>query len=147
MLPDVASSANLARERLRSLIPINVLLAAFSPPLQVFKAKSRAVVCWILSDAKQKARLKAGRFVGAEISDLFIWGAVLIDSSNLLNTLAKMLSEQSHSNTQQDQSDKAPKYPPPRLMTAAIDRRFFGLPVHQATANAGATKLRILQIL
>src|ERR1700689_2173998 len=61
--------------------------------------------------------------------------------------LAKILFEESHDNTQQDESDKAPKYPPPRLMTAAIDRRFFGLPVHQATATSRAAKQRIAPIL
>jgi hypothetical protein len=44
--------------------------------------------------------------------------------------LPKMLSKVSHNNAQQDESDKAPKYPSPRLMTAAIDSRFFGFPVH-----------------
>jgi hypothetical protein len=41
-----------------------------------------------------------------------------------------MLSEDSHHNTQQEQGDKTPKYPSPRIMTAAVDRRFFGFFSH-----------------
>jgi hypothetical protein len=61
--------------------------------------------------------------------------------------LSEMRPQDRHNNTQQDESDKAPKYPPPRLMTAAIDRRFFGLPVHQASVTSVATKPRIALIL
>ena len=53
-----------------------------------------------------------------------------------------MSPQDGHNDTQQDESDKAPKYPSPRLMTAAIDRRFFGLPVHQASATSVASKQR-----
>jgi hypothetical protein len=52
------------------------------------------------------------------------------------NRLAKISLEIGHNKAQQDQGDKTPKYPSPRLMTAAIDRRFFGVPVHYATANS-----------
>jgi hypothetical protein len=47
-----------------------------------------------------------------------------------------MSPEDTHNNTQQHQGDKTPKYPSPRLMTAAIDRRFFGFLDHWATANS-----------
>jgi hypothetical protein len=47
-----------------------------------------------------------------------------------------MSPEDTHNNTQQDESDKTPKYPSPRLMTAAIDRRFFGFLIHRAKANS-----------
>jgi hypothetical protein len=46
-----------------------------------------------------------------------------------------MNPEDAHNNAQQDQGDKAPKYPSPRLMTAAVDGRFFGFLIHEATAN------------
>jgi hypothetical protein len=52
------------------------------------------------------------------------------------NRLAKIPSQIGHNKTQQDQGDKTPKYPSPRLMTAAVDRRFFGFLIHQATANS-----------
>jgi hypothetical protein len=47
-----------------------------------------------------------------------------------------MSPEDAHNNAQQDQGDKAPKYPSPRLMTAAVGRRFFGFLTHQATAGS-----------
>jgi hypothetical protein len=43
-----------------------------------------------------------------------------------------MSPEDSHNKAQQDKSDKTPKYPSPRLMTAAIDGRFFGFLIHYA---------------
>ena len=46
------------------------------------------------------------------------------------NRLAKIPSQIGHNKTQQDQGDKTPKYPSPRLMTAAIDGRFFGFFAH-----------------
>jgi hypothetical protein len=46
-----------------------------------------------------------------------------------------MSPEDTHNNAQQDQGDKTPKYPSPRLMTAAVDGRFFGFLTHEATAN------------
>src|SRR4029077_10083234 len=46
------------------------------------------------------------------------------------------LSQIGHKKTQQDQGDKTPKYPSPRLMTAAVDGRFFGFLTHSATANS-----------
>jgi hypothetical protein len=39
--------------------------------------------------------------------------------------LSEMSPKDTHDNTQQNKSDKTPKYPSPRLMTAAVDRRFF----------------------
>ena len=39
--------------------------------------------------------------------------------------LSEMSPKDTHNNTQQDESDKTPKYPSPRLMTAAVDGRFF----------------------
>jgi hypothetical protein len=54
----------------------------------------------------------------------------------VFNRLPKMLSQDSDNDTQQDKSDKAPKYPSPRLMPAAVDRRFFGFLTHQVTANS-----------
>ena len=51
-----------------------------------------------------------------------------------------MLSKNSHNDTQQDQDNEAPKYPSPRFMTAAIDRRFFGPLIHQATAASWELK-------
>jgi hypothetical protein len=58
----------------------------------------------------------------------------------LFNSLPKMLSKNSHNDTQQDQDNEAPKYPSPRFMTAAIDRRFFGPLIHQATAASWELK-------
>jgi hypothetical protein len=45
-----------------------------------------------------------------------------------------MSPQDTHNNTQQDQGDKTPKYPSPRLMTVAVDRRFFGFLTHGAAA-------------
>lgn len=56
-------------------------------------------------------------------------------NSRAHNRLANMLSQKGHNKTQQDQGDKTPKYPSPRLMTAAVDGRFFGFLIHEATAN------------
>jgi hypothetical protein len=47
-----------------------------------------------------------------------------------------MSPEDTHNNAQQNKSDKTPKYPSPRLVTAAIYGRFFGFSVHYATANS-----------
>jgi hypothetical protein len=47
-----------------------------------------------------------------------------------------MSPEDTHNNTQQDESDKTPKYSSPRLMAAAIDRGLFGFLTHEATANS-----------
>jgi hypothetical protein len=50
--------------------------------------------------------------------------------------LSEMSPQDTHNNTQQDQGDKTPKYPSPRLMPAAVDRGFFGFLTHEATANS-----------
>jgi hypothetical protein len=47
-----------------------------------------------------------------------------------------MSAEDTHNNAQQDQGDKAPKYPSPRLVAAAVDGGFFGFLTHEATANS-----------
>jgi hypothetical protein len=46
-----------------------------------------------------------------------------------------MSAEDTHNNTQQDESDKTPKYPSPRLMTAAVDGGFFGFLIHYANSQ------------
>jgi hypothetical protein len=55
-------------------------------------------------------------------------------NSQVHNRLPEIPPEIGHKKTQQDQGDKTPKYPSPRLMTAAVDGRFFGFLIHSATA-------------
>jgi hypothetical protein len=63
-------------------------------------------------------------------------GLSRIYDGRIHNRLAKIPSEIGHNKTQQHQGDKTPKYPSPRLVTTAIWRRFFRVPVHHATANS-----------
>lgn len=47
-----------------------------------------------------------------------------------------MSPQESHHNTQQDESNKAPKYPSPGFMAATVLRRMFRRFIHWATANS-----------